>query len=114
MPSCARASFNQDHTYVALATNCGYAIHATSDGQRSRFDASLGATRVVEMLFTSSLLCVVGDGDRAQCSPRNVKVIDARSRKVLGTIACEVGADDGEGRRATRRDATRRDAAIDD
>ena len=92
MPPCIAASFNQDHTYVALATRTGYVIHSTADGQRYHADDTLGTLRIVEMVFTSSLLCVVGDGDNAALSPRRVKVLDARSRRVLGDISCQVRA----------------------
>ena len=80
------ASYNQDFTYVALATDRGYAVHSASDGQRYHGDDSLGGSRLVEMLFTSALLCVVGDGDRPSASPRRIKVMDARRREVLGEI----------------------------
>ena len=82
------ASYNQDFTYVALATDRGYAVHSASDGQRYHGDDSLGGSRLVEMLFTSALLCVVGDGDRPSASPRRIKVMDARRREVLGEITC--------------------------
>ena len=90
MPAVAvnAASHNQDFTYVALATSRGYVIHSALDGQRYHGDDALGGLKLVEMLFTSSLLCVVGDGDSARMSPRRVKILDARCRRVLGEIAC--------------------------
>jgi len=86
--SIATASYNQDFTHVIVATRSGYAVHSTEDGQRQRADDTLGALRHVEMLFSSSLLCVVGEGDVQSMSPRRIKVLDARLRRVLGEIRC--------------------------
>ena len=87
-PPVNAVSYNQDFTYVAVATPTGYVIHSTENGQRYHSDGTLGALKICEMLFTSSLLCVVGDGDTPAMSPRRIKVLDARHRKVLGEISC--------------------------
>ena len=73
---------------MCVATRTGYAVHGTADGQRHHHDDSLGSLRHCEMLFSSSLLCVVGDGDVPALSPRTIKVLDARLRRVLGEIQC--------------------------
>ena len=46
----------------------------------------MGAVRIVEMLFCTSLLCVVGAGDQPELSPRRLKVLNTSNHTCIADL----------------------------
>ena len=68
-------SFNQDRSCLAVGTTVGVKIFSLDLGGVCVFsESSMGAVRICEMLFSSSLLVVVGTGDTQHTSPRRLRV----------------------------------------
>ncbi|KEH32604.1 autophagy 18 (ATG18) protein B, related protein [Medicago truncatula] len=65
------ASFNQDNSCFAIGTKDGFKIFDTNTGKLC-YQRDVGAFSIVEMLFTSSLLAIVGAGDQPSLSPRRL------------------------------------------
>uniref|UniRef100_A0A7N0VH74 Autophagy-related protein 18b n=1 Tax=Kalanchoe fedtschenkoi TaxID=63787 RepID=A0A7N0VH74_KALFE len=65
------ASFNQDNTSFAVGTKNGFRIFDSSTG-RLCYERVVGAFNIVEMLFSSSLLAIVGAGEQPALSPRRL------------------------------------------
>ncbi|CAK8564261.1 unnamed protein product [Lathyrus sativus] len=65
------ASFNQDNSCFAIGTKDGFRIFDTNTGKLC-YERAVGAFSIVEMLFTSSLLAIVGAGDQPSLSPRRL------------------------------------------
>nr|XP_015877220.2 autophagy-related protein 18b-like isoform X6 [Ziziphus jujuba var. spinosa] len=65
------ASFNQDFSLFAIATRDGFKIFDSSTG-RLCYEQAIGAFTIVEMLFSSSLLAIVGAGEQPSLSPRRL------------------------------------------
>jgi len=79
------ANFNQDFTSISVGTDEGYIIvdcdpfgklHTKRDGPRG----------IAEMLFSTSLLALVGAGDKQPTSPRTLHIVNTR----LQTMICEL------------------------
>lgn len=76
------ASFNQDVSCVAVGTPNGYKIFNCNPF--SQFHAGgEGAIGQVEMLFSTSLIVVVGQGEDPSQSPRRLKVINTKRQVVI-------------------------------
>ena len=70
------ASFNHDRSCLAVATTRGFQIIRLDTGELAYEDA-LGAVRVAEMLWSTSLVAVVGAGDDPRAlSPRTLRVLN--------------------------------------
>lgn len=65
------ASFNQDNSYFAIGTKDGFKLFDASNG-RLCYEKDIGAFSIVEMLFSSSLLAIVGAGEQPSLSPRRL------------------------------------------
>ncbi|XP_078157793.1 autophagy 18 B-like protein isoform X2 [Carex rostrata] len=65
------ASFNQDNSFFAIGTRDGFKIFEARNG-RLCYEKTLGAFSIVEMLFSSSLLAIVGAGEQPSLSPRRL------------------------------------------
>ncbi|KAK2412704.1 autophagy-related protein 18b [Trifolium repens] len=65
------ASFNQDNSCFAIGTKDGFKIFDTNTGKLC-YERAVGAFSIVEMLFTSSLLAIVGAGHQPSLSPRRL------------------------------------------
>lgn len=65
------ASFNQDNSCFAIGTKDGVKIFDSNTG-KLLYERAIGAFTIVEMLFNSSLLAIVGAGDQASLSPRRL------------------------------------------
>ncbi|XP_040997281.1 autophagy-related protein 18b isoform X3 [Juglans microcarpa x Juglans regia] len=57
------ASFNQDASHFVIGTREGFKVFDSNTG-RLCYERAIGAFIVVEMLFTSSLLAIVGAGEQ--------------------------------------------------
>ncbi|ODQ78706.1 hypothetical protein BABINDRAFT_18388, partial [Babjeviella inositovora NRRL Y-12698] len=71
-------NFNQDSSCISVGYNNGYKIfHCDPFGQF--FTKGDGSVGIVEMLFNTSLIAVVGSGDQPpSLSPRRLKVINTK------------------------------------
>ncbi|KAK1275502.1 Autophagy-related protein 18b [Acorus gramineus] len=65
------ASFNQDNSCFAIATKEGFKVFDARTG-RLCYERAMGAFSIVEMLFSSSLLAIVGAGEQPALSPRRL------------------------------------------
>nr|XP_043627268.1 autophagy-related protein 18b [Erigeron canadensis] len=65
------ASFNQDNSCFVIGTKDGFRIFDSNSGTLL-YDKVIGAFVIVEMLFSSSLLAIVGAGEQASLSPRRL------------------------------------------
>lgn len=75
------ASFNQDHSCFAVGTRDGFRIFDTNTGKLCY--ERVGAFVVVEMLFSSSLLAIVGAGDQPSLSPRRLCLFNTTTGAAL-------------------------------
>ncbi|KAJ8767357.1 hypothetical protein K2173_017401 [Erythroxylum novogranatense] len=65
------ASFNQDNSGFAISTRDGFRIYDSSTG-RLCYERAVGAFIIVEMLYSTSLLAIVGAGEQPPLSPRRL------------------------------------------
>ncbi|GFP85472.1 autophagy-related protein 18b [Phtheirospermum japonicum] len=65
------ASFNQDNSCFAIGTRDGFKIFDCDTG-RLLYERVVGAFIIVEMLYRSSLLAIVGAGEQPALSPRRL------------------------------------------
>ncbi|XP_039051363.1 autophagy-related protein 18b-like [Hibiscus syriacus] len=65
------ASLNQDNSGFAISTKDGFKIIDSSTG-RLCYERAAGAFIIVEMLYSSSLLAVVGAGEQPSLYPRRL------------------------------------------
>jgi len=80
-------SFNQDQSCLAVATTRGVKIFSLDAGLECVFEhRKMGACRIAEMLFRSSLLVVVGAGETHDMSPRRLKVFNTSTRAVIADL----------------------------
>nr|CAB3451329.1 unnamed protein product [Digitaria exilis] len=59
-------SFNQDNSLFSIGTKDGFKIFDACNG-RLCYEKNLGGFNIVEMLFGTSLLAIVGTGEQAYC-----------------------------------------------
>ncbi|CAA6672229.1 unnamed protein product [Spirodela intermedia] len=76
------ASFNQDNSCFAIGTRDGFRIYDAQTG-RLCYERSIGAFSIVEMLFTSSLLAIVGAGEQPSLSPRRLCLFNSTTGTTL-------------------------------
>ena len=67
-------SFNQLHTHLAVGTTVGWHIVACEPYTPCQEARSPGGVAAIQMLFTSSLIAIVGNGERAEDSPRRLRL----------------------------------------
>jgi autophagy-related protein 18 len=79
------ANFNQDYTCISVGYNNGFRIYNCEPFTQcyEQIDGSIG---IVEMLFFSSLLAVVGTGENPALSPRRLRIINTKRH----TTICEL------------------------
>lgn len=79
------ANFNQDYTCISVGYENGVRIYNCDPFTQcyERVDGSIG---IVEMLFCSSLLAIVGTGEQNALSPRRLKIMNTKRQ----TIICEL------------------------
>ncbi|XP_051148602.1 autophagy-related protein 18b [Andrographis paniculata] len=76
------ASFNQDNSCFAVGTGDGFKIFDLNTGQMLHEQVA-GAFSIVEMLFKSSLVCIVGAGEQPSLSPRRLSLFDTKKGTAL-------------------------------
>ncbi|XP_011018091.1 PREDICTED: autophagy-related protein 18b [Populus euphratica] len=76
------ASFNQDSSGFAISTRDGFKIFDSNTG-RLCYERASGAFVVVEMLYSSSLLAIVGGGEQPSLSPRRLCLFNTTTGAAL-------------------------------
>ncbi|XP_030509776.1 autophagy-related protein 18b isoform X1 [Cannabis sativa] len=76
------ASFNQDASCFVIGTRDGIKIYDSNTG-RLFFERAIGAFTIAEMLFTSSLLAIVGAGEQPSLSPRRLCLFNTMTGTAL-------------------------------
>lgn len=84
------AEWNQDHTHLALGTRRGWRIYANEPFQMCHSvalpNAGVGA---IQMLFSSSLIALVGCGERAGDSPRRLRLWNTAASEAVFELTFE-------------------------
>ncbi|KAI0731804.1 WD40 repeat-like protein [Fomitopsis betulina] len=76
------ANFNQDFTCVSVGTRKGYSITNVDPFGRV-YTMNDGARGIVEMLFCTSLLALVGAADHPQSSPRKLQIVNTKRQSMI-------------------------------
>ncbi|KAF8325712.1 WD40 repeat-like protein [Amanita rubescens] len=76
------ANFNQDFSCISIGTRKGYTI-INCDPFGRVTSTTDGARGIVEMLFTTSLLALVGAPDQPQSSPRKLQIVNTKRKSVI-------------------------------
>ncbi|EGF96980.1 uncharacterized protein MELLADRAFT_46252, partial [Melampsora larici-populina 98AG31] len=81
-PSLLSVNFNQDYTCISVGTRSGYAIHNCDPFGRvyAKGDSAIG---IVEMLFCTSLVALVGTGDRPSPSTRKLQIVNTKRQSTI-------------------------------
>lgn len=78
-------NFNQTGTCISMGTSDGFLIfNCTPFGKF--YSEESGGYGIVEMLFSTSLLALVGIGDQPMLSPRRLRIINTKKHSII----CEV------------------------
>ncbi|GAA5820798.1 hypothetical protein JCM11251_003165 [Rhodosporidiobolus azoricus] len=81
-PDLLSVSFNQDASCIATGTRKGYTI-TNCDPFGKVYGRSEGATSIVEMLFCTSLVALVGAGDRPNSSTRRLQIVNTKRQSTI-------------------------------
>ncbi|KAG0145320.1 hypothetical protein CROQUDRAFT_45983 [Cronartium quercuum f. sp. fusiforme G11] len=81
-PSLLCVNFNQDYTCISVGTRSGYAIHNCDPFGRV-YAKGDGAVGIVEMLFCTSLVALVGTGDRPSPSTRKLQIVNTKRQSTI-------------------------------
>jgi autophagy-related protein 18 len=75
-------NFNQDFSCISVGTKHGFKIYNCDPFGKcySRLDSSIG---IVEMLFCTSLVAIVGAGDQPTSSPRRLQIINTKRESTI-------------------------------
>lgn len=85
LPVINLINFNQDGTCISIGTSAGFKIF-NCDPFGKFYSEDSGGYGMVEMLFSTSLLAIVGIGDQPAMSPRRLRIINTKKHSVI----CEV------------------------
>ncbi|CEI98878.1 Putative WD repeat domain phosphoinositide-interacting protein [Rhizopus microsporus] len=78
-------NFNQDFSCISVGTERGYRIY-NCDPFGKCYSKQSGGTGIVEMLFCTSLVALVGAGECPALSPRQLQIINTKRQ----TTICEL------------------------
>jgi len=76
------ANFNQDFTCISVGTRKGYSI-TNVDPFGKVYTMGDGARGIVEMLFCTSLIALVGAADHPQSSPRKLQIVNTKRQSMI-------------------------------
>ncbi|KAG0699222.1 WD40 repeat-like protein [Suillus ampliporus] len=76
------ANFNQDFSCVSVGTRKGYSI-TNCDPFGRVYTMNDGARGIVEMLFCTSLIALVGAADQPQSSPRKLQIVNTKRQSMI-------------------------------
>ncbi|KAK3265343.1 hypothetical protein CYMTET_25963 [Cymbomonas tetramitiformis] len=80
------ANFNQDYSCVAVATREAVKIFHC-DSHTCCFEDKCGAISFIEMLFSSSLLAMVGAGEQPALSPRRLRLVNTINHTCIANLS---------------------------
>ncbi|KAI9315554.1 WD40-repeat-containing domain protein [Dichotomocladium elegans] len=75
-------NFNQDFTCISVGTKHGYRIY-NCDPYGKCYSKSSDGTGIVEMLFCTSLVALVGAGDQSTFSTRHLQIINTKRQSTI-------------------------------
>ncbi|SMN18963.1 similar to Saccharomyces cerevisiae YFR021W ATG18 Phosphoinositide binding protein required for vesicle formation in autophagy and the cytoplasm-to-vacuole targeting (Cvt) pathway [Maudiozyma saulgeensis] len=80
--------FNQTGACISLGTSRGYDIFNCDPFGKfySESEPDIGGYSIVEMLFSTSLVALVGNGDSPNLSPRKLRLVNIKKRSII----CEI------------------------
>lgn len=78
-------NFNQDYGYISVGTKYGYKLFYC-DPFSKNYSRAEGGIGLVEMLFSTSLVALVGAGEQPAFSPRKLKIVNTKR----DTTICEL------------------------
>lgn len=81
------AGFSQDASLIAVASPQGYRLYQT-DPFKKVFESASSGVGLIEMLFNTSLLALVGSGEQPSFSPRKVVVYNTLQDKEIFEVNC--------------------------
>ncbi|KAI6037629.1 WD40 repeat-like protein [Pisolithus marmoratus] len=81
-PNMLFANFNQDYSCISVGTRKGYSI-TNCDPFGRVYTLDDGARGIVEMLFCTSLLALVGAADHPQSSPRKLLIVNTKRQSTI-------------------------------
>ncbi|KAI0824937.1 WD40 repeat-like protein [Trametes gibbosa] len=81
-PNMLFANFNQDFTCISVGTRKGYSI-TNCDPFGRVYTMNDGARGIVEMLFCTSLLALVGAADHPHLSPRKLQIVNTKRQSMI-------------------------------
>ncbi|KAK7462720.1 autophagy protein [Stygiomarasmius scandens] len=81
-PNMLFANFNQDFSCVSVGTRKGYSI-TNCDPFGRVYTMNDGARGIVEMLFCTSLIALVGAADQPQSSPRKLQIVNTKRQSMI-------------------------------
>lgn len=82
------ASWNQDYGCFAAGTSCGFRIYSCEPFKETfRRDLKSGGFKIVEMLFRSNILALVGGASNSQYPPNKVLIWDDHQSHCIGELA---------------------------
>ncbi|KAJ7198167.1 WD40 repeat-like protein [Mycena pura] len=76
------ANFNQDYSCVSIGTHKGYSI-INCDPFGRVYTQNDGAHGIVEMLFCTSLVALVGAPDTPSSSPRKLQIVNTKRQSMI-------------------------------
>ncbi|ODV96537.1 hypothetical protein PACTADRAFT_83875 [Pachysolen tannophilus NRRL Y-2460] len=79
-------TFNQDFSCLAIGTSTNYKVYNCDPFGECFIKSDDGGASIVEMLFATSLIAIVGLGDKPSTSIRRLKIINTKRK----TIICEL------------------------
>jgi len=75
-------NFNQDYSCVSVGTKHGYKIYNCDPFGRC-YSKSDGGIGIVEMLFCTSLVALVGAGEQPGLSPRRLQIVNTKRQSTI-------------------------------
>ncbi|KAJ2005214.1 autophagy protein [Coemansia thaxteri] len=75
-------NFNQDYSCLSVGSKNGYKIYNCEPFGKC-YARSEGGIGVVEMLFCTSLVALVGSGDQPALSPRRLQIINTKRQSII-------------------------------
>ncbi|KAF9226159.1 WD40 repeat-like protein [Gyrodon lividus] len=81
-PNMLFANFNQDYSCISVGTRTGYSI-TNCDPFGRVYTMNDGARGIVEMLFCTSLIALVGAADQPQSSPRKLQIVNTKRHSII-------------------------------
>ncbi len=82
------SSFNQNGSCVCVGLTDGYRIYSCASSSSALLHSSrIDGIGICEMLFCTSLVALVGGGDRPAFSPRQVRLVDTMKDEVIFEVS---------------------------